>query len=324
LIRDYLPPRPIVAMLRGFWRFILICADITNTYLDKNGSYLAAAITYWALFSLIPLTLAIMFLLGTFFRGSEGLEDRLALAVNTLAPVSRDAMEETLDVLARTRAVAGIIGLLGLLWVSTTVFGAIRKSVNTMWGIRQPRRFFRERLIDFTFTAGAGLLMVVPIALTAGAGVLEEFTSTLRTGKPDSGGFTTILLNGVSPFISLTVFLFIYRYLPNAKITFREIWPGALMATIAFEGWKAVFLWYNRAFPVYDTVYGPVGALVAMLTWLYISANILLVGALVTSRYSAYISGKFEEKGQRVLSVFRNRWPVRPVPPKAAQTGEHD
>ena len=328
------PPFPQWSMLRSFWRFILICADVTNTYLEKNGSYLAAGITYWALFSLIPLSLAIMFILGTFFRGSEDLEARLSLAVNTLAPVSEDTLDNTLQVLGRTKVVTGSLGVIGLLWVSTTVFGAIRKSVNTLWGIRQPRRFFFERLIDISFMAGAGLLMVIPIALTAGVGVLGEFTSALRTGDPDNDWLTGMLLNILSPFISITVFLLIYRYLPNTKITFREIWPGALSAALVFEGWKAIFLWYTRSFPIYDTVYGPVGAVVALLTWIYISANILLVGALVTSRYSAHISSRIEEKVREILVATKalqtTRVGVRSggmeveTPPKTMGPGEDD
>ena len=310
--------------LRLFWRFILICANITNTYLGNSGPHHAAAITYYALFSLIPLTLAIMFILGTFFTGSDALEARLSLAVNTLLPVSDETLGDALNVLDRTRAVAGILGVLGLLWVSTTVFGAIRKGVNTLWGISQPRRFFHEKLIDFSFTAGAGLLLVVLIALTAGMGVLGEFASTLRTGSPDSDWLSAMLLTVLSPFISLTVFLFIYRYLPNTKVTFRQIWPGALMATAAFEGWKGVFLWYTSAFPVYDTVYGPVGALIALLTWIYISANILLVGSLVTSRYSAFLSGAVEEMAQRALKGFRGLEAAGLGSPSSPETGEDD
>ena len=318
-------------MLRRFWRFILICADITNTYLGINGPFLAAAITYYALFSLIPLTLAIMFILGTFFEGSQTLETRLSLAVNTLMPVSEDTVKETLETLARSRAITGVLGILGLLWVSTTVFGAIRKGVNTVWGITESRRFFHERLIDFAFTAGAGLLMLVPITLTAGMAVLVEAISTLRTGDAGGDWLTDLLLTVLSPFISLMAFLFIYRYLPKTKVTFREIWPGAVMATICFEGWKAVFLWYTRTFPVYDTVYGPVGALVALLTWIYISANILLVGALVTSRYSPYLSRQIEEKIQQTLAIFRISRPGSGAKslrgnasPKAVETGAND
>ena len=289
-------------MLKRFWRFILICADITNTYLANSGPHHAAAITYYALFSLIPLTLAILFILGTVVRGSEALEARLALAVNTLVPVSSDALDETLRVLDRTKAVAGVLGLVGLLWVSTTVFGAIRKGVNAIWGISQPRRFFHEKLIDLTFTAGAGLLMVVLLGLTAAMGVLGESFAALRTGSTDSDWLAPTVL---SPLVTLAAFMCIYRFLPNTRVTFREVWPCALLAAVIFEGWKQVFLWYTHSFPVFDTVYGPVGALVALLSWIYISANILLVGALVTSRYSAYMSRRIEEVVGRLLAAFR-------------------
>ncbi len=313
-------------MLKRFWRFILICADITNTFLDRNGPSLAAAISYYALLSLLPLTLAIMFMLGTFFQGSEALEARFSLALNALIPVSQETVTETLQALARTKAVTGILGVIGLLWISTTVFGAIRKGVNTLWGIRQSRRFFHEKLIDIAFTTGAGLALMLPITLTAGVGVLLEFTSTLRTGTTGSDSLTNIFLHILSPFISLTVFLFIYRYLPNTKVTFREIWAGALMTTMAFEGWKAVFLWYTRTFPVYDTVYGPIGALVALLTWIYISANIMLVGAMVTSRYSAFLSKALEEKVQRGLTGIRQLLTSQPsLSPKLLKArGTHD
>ena len=308
-------------MFRQFWRFILICADITNSYLAKNGPYVSAAIAYYALFSLIPLTLALMSILGTFFSGSE---HRLSLAVNTMVPVSTEKVAETIQVLSRTREITAILGFVGLVWVSTTTFGAIRKGVNTLWGISQSRRFFHERLIDFSFTAGAGLLLVVPIALTAGVGVLGDFTSTLRTGSPGNDWLTVMLLSVLSPFISLICFLFIYRYLPNTTVTFRDIWPGALMAALVFEGWKAVFLWYNHTFPVYESVYGPIGALVALLTWIYVSANILLVGALVTSRYSSYLSGRIEDKWRQILAALRVYRPALPGSAEVAETVDNE
>ena len=292
---------------RAFWRFILICADITNSYLAMNGPFLAAAITYYALFSLIPLTLAIMFIVGTFYHGSEALEVRLSLAVNTLMPVSRETVSSILEDTAQSRAIIGLVGIVGLLWVSTTVFGAIRKGINTVWGISQPRRFFQERLIDLGFTAGAGLLMVVLIALTAGAGLLDDFTSALRTGNVEGDRLTRLLLTFLSPFISLLVLILMYWFLPNTQVRLRDIWPVTVLTTLCFEGWKAVFLWYNSIYPVYDTVYGPVGALVALLTWIYISANILLVGALVTSRYSAHLSSRIVHGGRRLVYLVTLR-----------------
>ena len=311
-------------MFRLFWRFILTCVDITNSYLDKNGPHLAAAVAFYALFSFIPLTLALMFILGTFFEGSESVETRLSLAVNTLAPVSRETVAETIQTLASTRAVTGVLGIIGLIGASTTVFSAIRKGVNTLWGINQPRRFFQGRLVDISFTAGAALLMVVPVGLTAALGVLEEFTAALRTGNPDDDQLTLVLLNFLSPVTSFAVFLLIYRYLPNARVTFRDVWPGALMAAAAFEGCKALFLWYTRTFPVYDTVYGPVGALVALLTWIYLSANILLVGALVTSRYSADLSSRIEALGPWLMTGVAKLRRASQGPGRTIETRENE
>ena len=308
---------------RSSWRFILICADITNSYLAMNGPFLSAAITYYSLFSLIPLTLAIMFIVGTFYHGSEVVEARLSLAVNTLMPVSRETVADILDDMAHSRAITGLVGIPGLLWVSTTVFGAIRKGVNTVWGISQPRRFFHERLIDFTFTAGAGLLMVVPMALTAGVGVLGDFTSALRTGDVEGDRLTGLFLTVLSPFLSLVVLMLIYRFLPNTPVRFRDIWPGALPTALCFEGWKTVFLWYNNNYPIYDTVYGPIGALVALLTWIYISANILLVGALVTSRYSAHMSRCVVHFGRRLVSPWAPGV-QRPISPDTGGAGDND
>ena len=308
-------------MLKGFWKFILICTDLTNDFLAKNGPYLSAGITYYALFSLVPLTLALVALGGFFVGNSETLEDRLVQAVNSLIPISRDTVAENIKVMVSTRHVAGVVGLIGLLWVATTVFGAIRKGINTIWGISTPRRFLHERLLDFAFTAGAGTIVLVLMAYIAGAGVLSDFASTLSRGERNGDDFVKMLVNFVSPVLSFIVFMFLYRYLPNTKTTFREIWPGALLVTIAFEVNKGVFLWYTREFPVYNILYGPIGALLAMLTWAYVSSFILLFGALVTSRYSSLMAKTVEGRFQRLLAGFKR---FRPTPSETLHSFRSD
>jgi membrane protein len=294
-----------VVIIRLFWRFVLICANLTNEFLDKNGPHLAAAITYYSLLSLFPLALAVISLLG-FFLGSESLGPKLALAVKSLVPVSQDTVSDTLQMVARTKHVTGALGIVGLLWASTTVFGAIRKGVNAIWGIRKPRRFFQERLIDLSFTAGAGLLIMIPMATTALLGFLGGRASVLYPFNSDSWeALLRHLFSFLSPILTFIVFMLVYRYLPNAKVTFRDVWPGALMGSIAFEVAKALFLWYARTFPVYNLVYGPVGALIAILTWVYVSAFILLYGALVTAHYSGHLARKAEEKAAQIVASIR-------------------
>lgn len=293
-------------MWRGFWQFVLICTRLTNEFLAKNGPHLSAGVTYYFLFSLLPLTLAVSAILGYFARGTDLQGTLIVTVITSFVPVSKDAAAEQLEIISRSSPITGIVGIIGLLWISTTVFGSIRKGINAVWGISKPRPFFHERFIDISITTGAGILLLAPLVLTVTIGLL----SGLGENATSSTFFQTTvrtIVTYLSPAASILVFMILYRYLPNTKVTFREVWPGSLMAALAFEAAKWGFLWYTSSFPVlYNVFYGPLGALIALLIWVFISANILFYGALVTSRYSKYLSMKAEEKSLQLLTNFKH------------------
>ncbi|MDP6716661.1 MAG: YhjD/YihY/BrkB family envelope integrity protein, partial [SAR202 cluster bacterium] len=118
----------------------------------------------------------------------------------------------------------------------------------------------------------------------------------------------------VSPVLSFTTFLVLYRFIPNTEVRIRDVWLGALVASMAFDGAKWGFLFYIRTFPVYNVVYGSVGAVMALLTWVYVSAIILLFGALATSRYQGF-SAKVgrDVRGIRLLWTGLTRVRLRVV-----------
>lgn len=294
-------------MIRYSWRFVLICADLTNDFLGKNGPHLAAGVTYYFLFSLLPLTLAMTSVIG-FLIGNTNIKDTgIVTAITTYLPVSREAVATTLQEISRTKALTGVLGILGLMWVSTTVFGAIRKGINAIWNISKPRPYFHERFIDISFTMGLGILLLAPLSITALVGIVSGFDNNQEVADPLLlEQILTTMVTIFSPLASIFVFLILYRYLPNTKITFRDVWPGAVMAALAFEAAKWLFLWYTSAFPpLYNVVYGPLSALIALLAWVYVSAMILFFGALVTSRYSIHLSQKVEEGCRQLLTTFK-------------------
>lgn len=294
-------------MIRYSWHFVLICADLTNDFLGKNGPHLAAGVTYYFLFSLLPLTLAMTSVIG-FLVGNTNIKDTgIVTAITTYLPVSREAVAATLQEISRAKALTGVIGILGLMWVSTTVFGAIRKGINAIWNISKPRPYFHERFIDISFTMGLGILLLAPLSITAIVGMVSGFGNNQEVADPLLlEQILTTMVTIFSPLASIFVFLILYRYLPNTKITFRDVWPGAVMAAFAFEAAKWLFLWYTSAFPpLYNVVYGPLSALIALLAWVYVSAMILFFGALVTSRYSIYLSQKVEETGRQLLTTLK-------------------
>jgi membrane protein len=281
-------------------RLVGICTRAVNDFLGDNGPQLAAAISYYALFSLFPLALAIIFGLS-FFLGPDSIES-LAKQTAKQAPVSPETVNDVLTSVVGSRNIAGVAGFIGLLWAGTAVFGAIRKGVNTTWGITKPRPFLQERLIDISLMLGAAVLMLISIFSTAGLAYLREIMEFITDGTNVNSDFIwDKLASLIPPTLSFIVFLGIYWFLPNTRVRLREALPGALVATIAFEVVKNVFVWYVSSYSVYSTVYGSMGSIVALLGWVYVSALILLFGSLITSRYAAYLV----EKDRDIEAVIR-------------------
>jgi len=280
-----------------------ICVWAVNDFLGKNGPQLAAAISYYALFSLFPLTLAVIFGLS-FFLGPGSIED-LAQRAAEQAPVSKKTVSDVLTGTLNSRSVAGFAGIIGLLWAGTAVFGAIRKGVNATWGITRPRPFLQERLIDISLMLGAAILMLVSIFSTAALAYLREILEFTTRETHINGDLLWDRLASLIPAtLSFLVFVGIYWFLPNTMVKLKEALTGAIAATIAFEVVKNSFVWYVSNYSVYTTVYGSVGSVVALLTWVYASAIILLFGSLITYRYAAYRFARDREI-ERIVEIAR-------------------
>jgi membrane protein len=297
-----------------FVRFVLFCTDTVNDFLRKNCPYIAAAISFYALFSFFPLVLAIISIAGYVYDPSPEEQIQLAKDIAEVIPVSTDAIRGTIEGVVSARAITGIASVLGLLWASTAAFGAVRKGINAAWGITRTRPFLRERMMDFSLVLGAGVLMMFILLYEP---IFTFFTEAMDYIRPEgdvAGDFLLNLANRIlNPLLTFISFLLLYRFLPNTKVQLSDVWLSALVTAAAFEGTKWGFVWYVTTFPVYNVVYGTVGAIMALLTWVYVSAIILLFGALVASRYASYPSRVRGEKGLKLILTGLTRVRVRVV-----------
>ncbi len=284
-----------------FVRISLFCMDTINEFLDKNCPYIAGAIAFYTLISIFPLLLAIISVLG--YLGPASMEEQQELALRTadIIPVSSDFIGETVASVVESRVVTGIVGIFGLLWGATVVFGAIRKGINAAWGITRPRPFLKERLIDFALVIGAGILLFIVLLSSPTLSFVRGASGLLA---PESEFFNHTIWNVISrlilPSFAFATFLVLYRFIPNTEVKLSNVWAGALLASLAFDAANLAFVWYVRNYGHYNLLYGSLGTILATLTWVYLSAIILLFGALVTSRYSAYV----ESLPQHQLSLM--------------------
>jgi membrane protein len=258
-----------------------------NEFLADNCPHLAAAISYYLLLSLFPLVLAAISIFG-FIVQRPDVEARVIEAVTDFIPGTETAgfVEGVIDTISDNAAAAGIIATVGLVWAGMAVFNAVRKSLNTAWGVRQPRPFLHERLMEFLMMIGFGALLLISVGLTTAFKVIREASLPVFGERFMEGSLlwhSAVIATSV--FITFLAFLFLYKLIPNTKVHWRNAAIGALAAAILFEICKNIFVWVAGQSPTYTFIYGSLAAIIAFITWSYVSANIMLFCAKLISIY---------------------------------------
>lgn len=290
-------------------RIILFLIDAIKQFLHKNCQYMAAAISFYALFSMFPLGLAVISILG-FIIGTESSNETLAKEIADVLPISSDLIGSTMEGIISARAITGIASFVGLVWTSSAAFSAVRKGINTAWGVTTPRAFLWERIIDIGLVFAAGLLVLIILFTAPLIEIIRQiFEYTLPQNEIPADMIWGTIADLVSPLLAFISILILYRWLPNTKVSIIHVVPGALLASICFIFAQLGFIWYVGKFPVYNILYGAVGAIMALLAWVYISALIILFGAQITSMFHEYSTSSSKKSG--ILSFWTGFTRVR-------------
>ena len=256
-------------------RFFQMLGVALTDFTRSNTHYVAAGVAYWTLFSLFPLALASMSILGFFYDTPED-RSRIVQGIVDLVPVSEDYLGGLVDDVTRARGALGVLAILALVWTGTAVFSAVRKSINHAWHIREPHYFLHERAIDFAMLLGVAALAFVQVVFTTNLLGIAGLTQTVTESGDLVAVRVTIELLGLV--FTFGVFLVLYRYTPNTKVLWRDLWLGAIMGATLFHGVKLGFAWYLSNFGSLNLVYGSLGAIMAVLLWAYLSAIAIAFG----------------------------------------------
>ncbi|HUV52232.1 MAG TPA: YihY/virulence factor BrkB family protein [Dehalococcoidia bacterium] len=265
--------------------FVIMMKQAVHEFLTDNCTHLAAAISYYLLLSLFPLLLAAITILS-FVSRDPNIEAKVTQTIAEIVPVSGDFISATIKEVSLGVGAAGAIATIGLIWTGMAVFNAIRKSLNTAWGIKTPRSFMRERLIELLMMVGFGALLLVSIGVTTAFKIVRGANiSIFGQQLADVGFIWQALIVLASTIIAFIAFLFLYKFIPNTNARWRYVWLGALVAAILFEIVKDIFVWFVGHFATYNLVYGTTGTIIALMSWSYISAVIMLFCAKLISIY---------------------------------------
>ncbi len=249
----------------------------------ENGGLLAASVSFNLLLSLFPLALAVVYIAGSFPQ-SPYTQDQIIRGIAYLLPVSRELIANTITGVASARGAIGALAIIGLILGGFGFFNTIRRSLNTAWGLRRPQPLLKSQVVNLTMMIGAAIFLFLSVLVTVFLSTVSERTIPVPgTAMVSSLSVERILANVLATAITFVVFLLLYKFVPDVRPRWKDIWKGTLAAAICFEITKIIFLVYLRVFNPYNLIYGSIGALIAFLIWTYISAYIFLFIAKLTA-----------------------------------------
>jgi membrane protein len=260
------------------WLGILTSA--ASNAISPASSITAAAIAYFALFSLFPIAL-LSVALASFTFGSWMDEQLIVQKLEFVAPALGQLLGQNIDEIIQTRGSIAGVALVGLIWSASTIFYMLTQTLNAIWGNKRSRPVWKQRGLAILFVlafAGPALFL---------AAVASSLLANFRTWLPDQimpimGGVSFIL----ATFLNIALFMLLYRLLPHGTATWREIFPGAIAAGLLWEIAKKAFLLIVTSYmSVSNLVYGSVSAIIAFLIWAYLSGIIFLFGAFLSVAY---------------------------------------
>ena len=294
--------------LRRLW---LLTKHTVLGFAHDNCPQMAAAVSYYGLFSLFPLVIFSIGVLGLVLQDSD-IERSVVEELTGLLPLDAEGAEGVEDAVRELTGASsgalGLLGLAGLAWTSTAIFGVIRRSLDIAFDLSGRRPFIRQKLVDFGMMALLGIIFLASLGATTTLRVARETIEDIRVlGDLAEGlGFGWAVAAFIVPAaISFVAFSLLYWLVPATHVRLKHVWPGALLAAVLFETVKLAFGIYLENFNRYELVFGSLGAVAAFLFLVFLSANALLLGAEMSANYPRVSHGEYDRPTDLPRATFR-------------------
>ncbi|HET8713040.1 MAG TPA: YihY/virulence factor BrkB family protein [Gemmatimonadales bacterium] len=260
-----------------------------------NVPRLGASLAYYTLFAISPILLIAIAIAGSVF-GEEAVRGQIVTEIDGL--VGRQGAEAIQTILRgahqnRSGSLAVVIGTATLLLAASGAFLELQHALNTIFRVKTDarksglQRLLLSRLRSFGIVVSIGFLLMVSLLVSAALSALSHRLQELDLARP-------WLLKGLDIAVSLAVmtllFGMIYRFLPDVRLAWRDVWTGSLVTALLFSVGKFLIGLYLGQSSVASS-YGAAGSIVVLLVWVYYSAQVILLGAEFTRVYAEYRRG---------------------------------
>lgn len=291
-------------MKEKFKQMISLLKRAGRKYKKDNPVQLAGTTAYFAVFAMAPLIIILVSVTGILL-GQEEIQAKLFEQIdNILGEQSKQDIRNIVENFQDERKgiIGTIVGFIIFIFISTTFFTILQKSLNLIWGIRaKPKhnllKALYDRLISFGLILSLGFIMLVSFIVDAAIALFRDF---MHARFPD---FTVLIIevgNFIISFaIVMVIFAMIYRFLPDAHIKWRVTWVGAFFTALLFTIGKAIISFVLGSSNI-GAIYGSAGSLVLILLWVFYSSLIFFFGAEITQQYAEMYSHDIKPKDYAV------------------------
>lgn len=260
-----------------------------RSMMDPKNPRDAAAISYFSSLALFPAVLVLIAvandILGKFDFGHNSVIGRLV----ALFPVAKKFLVENLSQIIDPPASLVLSCIVVVMWTSSWVFSIVENALNRAWNVPKQRSFWESRIRSITVVVAGGTILLASVAIIAIASPVSDATRerlAVYTQDPFIPWVWKSVLLCASLLLAILVFCCIYKLMPEKKVTWAEAAGGALVSAFLWETVSVIFI-YLIPFFDYERVYGRMGAMIALLAWVYSSNLIMLFGA----HFSAQLQG---------------------------------
>jgi membrane protein len=290
-------------------------------FADDHCSQLAASIAYHVLFSIFPLAMVLAGVSGIVLNatGSRGRTVDTIVGNVPLSSDGRDQLRHMLLGATGSLSALGLIGVVGLVYSASGMMAAIRTALNEAWDVEEARPFLRGKLVDMGLVFLVALLSLGSLGATVALHVI-------------GGGGSALFSIAVPLVLGFAIVLFLFRVVPAADVRLGDIWPAALFVAVAFTAAENLFALYVGHFGNYNAVYGSLGAVIAFMFFVFLAAQLFLLGAEIASECPR-VRDELErdgaaQNGQQLVSqiraALRGLWVHGEEPARAHKTHGDD
>jgi membrane protein len=263
---------------------------------SRTGTRHAAALAYYAIFSVFPLTLLLAVGISKLL-GPAAAQTQVASALSIFLPGDTSAeLQKNVAQALDQGASFTLVAIAGLIWSALGLFSNITSALDLIFAVPARRSLWRQRLTALVMTL---MLVVLVTASFVTSGVFRLVTAVFLE-RPNV--WITIGAVFLPLGLNIVIFVLLFRYVPSRHVHWDAVWPAAIFGGLGWELAKAGFQWYLANIANYQFIYGSIATAIVLLLWAYLIAAIFLVSAEVCAQLNDWFIMRHEKEIERLYA----------------------